>query len=66
MNADTHFDAPEATPTALKAAIIRLTLRLEEAIARAEAAIARTGRPWCECKTDNGRWAPWPMPFCRR
>lgn len=26
----------------------------------------RTGRPWCECKTDNGRWAPWPMPFCRR
>ena len=25
----------------------------------------RTGKPWCECKTDGGRWAPWPMPFCR-
>ena len=25
----------------------------------------RTGKPWCECRTTGGRWAPWPMPFCR-
>lgn len=25
----------------------------------------RTGKPWCECRTAGGRWAPWPMPFCR-
>ena len=25
----------------------------------------RSGKPWCECRTEHGRWAPYPMFACR-